>query len=95
MATSYEAVVRFVIADAADDADAVAERINAVLPSPAVVTFARVARDLAADVRMLIDANDASQVQISARERCTEALARAGLTDQVPDLTDVDVRASS
>jgi hypothetical protein len=95
VATSYEAVVRFVIADAADDADAVAERIHAELPTPTVVTFERVARDLAADVRMLVDANDASQVQLAARERCQEALERAGLAGRVPELTDVDVRTSS
>lgn len=95
MATSYEAVVRFVIADAADDADAVAERINAELPTPTVVTFERVARDLAADVRMLLDANDASQVQLDARQRCRQALERAGLADRVPEITDVDVRAGS
>ena len=95
MATSYEAVVRFVLADAADDAGTVAERINAVLPSPAVVSFARVGRDLAADVRLLLDANDASEVQIAARERCQEALERSGLADRVPELTDIDVRTSS
>lgn len=96
MATAYEAVVRFYVEGVtAGDDEAVTQRLRAALPAPAVVAVARVDDDLAADIRLLLDGDDASQVQIEARDLCFAALERAGLTDRVGDIADVDVRASS
>jgi hypothetical protein len=96
MATAYEAVVRFYVEGvAAGDDEAVTQRLRAALPAGAVVALARVDDDLAADIRLLLDGNDASEVQIEARDLCFAALERAGLTDRVGDIADVDVRASS
>lgn len=96
MATAYEAVVRFYIEDVAvGDDEAVTQRLRTALPAQAVAAVARVDGELAADVRLLLDGNDSSQVQLRARDLCAAALEDAGLADRVGALADIDVRASS
>ena len=96
MSTAYEAVVRFYVENVAPaDDSAVTERLRAALPAAGRVELARVEGELAADVRLLVEGNDASEVQLRARDLCETALRDAGLRGQVGELADIDVRASS
>ena len=96
MATSYEAVVRFFVEGIdRDDDTSVGGRLRAAFHQPVKVQVGRVSGELAADIRLLIDGSDASEVQLRARQLCQAALEESGLADHVGDLVDVDVRTSS
>jgi hypothetical protein len=96
MATSYEAIVRFEVPDVGPGQESdLLQALRLQLPPPAVAELVRTDGGVLAEVRLLLDANDASQVQRAARQRCQDALRESGLAGRVGVIEDVDVRAST
>ena len=96
MGTSYAATVRTRVLDVApDDEFDLVQRLTESLPEGAGVHTDRRPDRLVIEMVVGVNAQDASQVQLQARELCRRALDSAGMNEGRAPLVDISVATST